>query len=43
MTFAGTAVWMLILSSTVLAGGCAVQQNASGATNGKPDLVTESD
>ena len=43
MTFAGTAVWMSIFSSIVLMTGCAVPQNASGAANGRSDLVTESD
>ena len=43
MTFAGTAVWIPIFWSIMLLTGCAGQQNASSAANGKSDLVTESD
>ena len=43
MTFAGAAVWIPVFWSIVFLTGCAGQQNASIATNGKSDLVTESD
>lgn len=43
MTFAGAAVWIPLLWSIVFLTGCAGQQNTSITTNGKSDLVTESD
>ncbi len=43
MTFANNAVWIPMIWGIVLLTGCAGQQNASSATNGKTDVVTESD